>query len=129
ITASNLYADLYLLDTAAGQIERLTKNRGVAEGPVNFSPEGLWVAFKPPGNTGKYGMTNGRVYLRRIADHGQPFRKLGSAFDGDAGIAFWSKDGGTIYFKEGIRATKQIMALDVKTGAVKQLTEDNASLS
>ena len=33
ITASNLYADLYLLDTAAGQIERLTKNREVAEGP------------------------------------------------------------------------------------------------
>jgi len=129
ITASNLYADLYLLDTAAGQIERLTKNREVAEGPVNFSPDGQWIAYTAPDEVGKYGMTNGRVYLRRIADRGQPFRKLGSGFDGDAGISFWSKDGGTIYFNEGIRATNQIMALDVKTGAVKQLTEDNASLS
>ena len=129
ITASNLYADLYLLDTASGQIERLTTNREVPEGPVSFSPDGQWMAFTAPDDTAKYGMTNGRVYLRRIADRGQPFRKLGGSFDGDAGIAFWSKDAGTIYFNEGVRATNQIMMLDVRTGAVKQLTEYNASLS
>ena len=129
ITASNLYADLYLLDTAGGQIERLTKNREVPEGPVSFSPDGQWVAFTAPDDTTKYSMTNGRVYLRRISDHGQPFRKLGGSFDGDAGIAFWSKDGATIYFNDGVRTTNQILALDVKTGAVKQLTEESASLS
>ena len=129
ITASNLYADVYLLDTAAGRIERLTTNREVAEGPVTFSPDSQWIAFTAPDDTGKYSMTNGRVYIRRVADRGQPFRKLGGSFDGDAGIAFWSNDGATIYFNEGVRATNQIMALDVKTGVVRQVTEESASLS
>jgi dipeptidyl aminopeptidase/acylaminoacyl peptidase len=129
ITAANLYADLYLLDTASGQIERLTTNREVAEGQVRFSPDSQWLAFTAPDDTGKYSMTNGRVYLRRVADRGQPFRKLGASFDGDAGISFWSKDGATIYFNDGIRATNQFLALDVKTGSVKQLTEESASLS
>src|SRR5690606_28428819 len=57
------------------------------------------------------------------------FRKLGSSFDGDVGVGFWSKDGGTIYFNEGIRATNQLMMLDVKSGAVRQVTEEKASLS
>jgi dipeptidyl aminopeptidase/acylaminoacyl peptidase len=129
ITASNLYADLYLLDSAGGHIERLTTNREVPEGPVRFSPDSRWVAFTAPDETGKFSMTNGRVYLRGVSERGRPFRKLGAAFDGDAGIAFWSKDGATIYFNEGVRATNQFMALDVKTGAVTQLTEEKASLS
>jgi dipeptidyl aminopeptidase/acylaminoacyl peptidase len=74
-------------------------------------------------------MANARVYLRRTADRDRPFRKLGGSFDGDAGIGFWSKDGGTIYFNEGIKATNQFMALDVRTGDVKQLTREKASLS
>jgi dipeptidyl aminopeptidase/acylaminoacyl peptidase len=129
ITASNLYADLYLLDTSNGQIERLTKNREVGEGQVTFSPDNQWMAFTAPDNVDRYSMTNGRVYLRKIADRGQPFRKLGGSFDGDAGIAFWSKDGATIYFNEGIKATNQFMALDVKTDTVKQLSHEKASLS
>ena len=58
-------------------------------------------------------MTNGRVYLRAVGDTGKPFRKLGGAFDGDVSVGFWSKDGGTIYFNEGWRATNQLFALDV----------------
>ena len=129
ITASNLYADLYLLGTANGQVERLTTNREVAEGQVRFSPDSQWVAFTAPDDIGKYSMTNGRVYLRRVADRGQPFRKLGGEFDGDAGVDFWSKDGSTIYFNEGIKATSQLMALNVKSDTVKDLTSEKASLS
>jgi dipeptidyl aminopeptidase/acylaminoacyl peptidase len=129
ITASNLYAELYLLDTASGQIERLTRNREVGEGQVSFSPDNQWMAFTAPDNFERFSMSNGRVYLRRVADRGQPFRKLGGSFDGDAGIAFWSKDGGTIYFNEGVKATNQVMALDVKTDTVRQLTSEKASLS
>jgi len=129
ITASNLYADLYLLDTTGGRIERLTTNREVAEGQLSFSPDSQSIAFTAPDETGKFSMANARVYLRRTADRDRPFRKLGGSFDGDAGIGFWSKDGGTIYFNEGIRATNQFMALDVKTGDVRQLTREKASLS
>ena len=67
-------------------------------------------------------MTNGRVYLRAVADRGKPFRKLGDSFDGDVAIGFWSKDGSTIYFNEGIRATNQLLALDVAKNTVRQLT-------
>ena len=37
-----------------------------------------------------------------------------TSFDGDVTVGFWSKDGSTIYFNEGIRATNQLMALDVQ---------------
>ena len=47
-------------------------------------------------------MTNSRVYIRAVGDRGKPFRKLDGGFDGDVSIGFWSKDGNTIYFNEGM---------------------------
>ena len=129
ITAANLYADLFLLDTGSGTIERLTKNFEVSEGAPQFSPDSRWIAFSAPDDTSKYSMTNGRVYLRGVAEKGKPFRKLGDGFDGDVSVGFWSKDGGTIYFSEGWRATNQLFALDVQKGTVRQLTNEKASLS
>ncbi len=129
ITAANLYADVYLVNAATGAIERLTKNTEVAEGMPRFSPDGRWIAFAAPDDFETYSMTNERVYLRAVADHGKPPRKLGGSFDGDATVGFWSKDGATIYFNEGIKATNQFLALDVRRNTVKQLTSENASLS
>jgi dipeptidyl aminopeptidase/acylaminoacyl peptidase len=129
ITASNLYGDAYLLETASGSIERLTKNFEIPEGTPQFSPDGRWVTYTAPDDIEKYSMTNGRVYLRATADKGKPFRKLGGSFDGDVSVGFWSKDGSTVYFNEGWRATNQLFALDVQKGSVKQLTSEKASLS
>jgi dipeptidyl aminopeptidase/acylaminoacyl peptidase len=129
ITASDLYADLFLLDTSSGAIERLTKNFEVGESGISFSPDSQWIAFSAPDDTEKYSMTNGRLYLRAVGEKGKPFKKLGTSFDGDVSASFWSADGKTIYFNEGIRATNQLMALDVATGAVKQVTSEKASLS
>ena len=129
ITAANLYGDAYLLETASGNIERLTRNFEVGEGTPQFSPDGRWVAFTAPDDTEKYSMTNGRVYVRAVTAKGQPFRKLGGSFDGDVSIGFWSKDGSTIYFNEGWRATNQLFALDIQKDAVRQVTNEKASLS
>ena len=129
ITASNLYADLYLLDTGSGSIERLTKNFEVGESGLSFSPDSRWIAYSSSDDLEKYTMTNGRLYLRAVADKGQPFKKLGSGFDGDVSAGFWSKDGRTIYFNEGIKATNQLMAIDVQSGAVRQVTNEKASVS
>jgi dipeptidyl aminopeptidase/acylaminoacyl peptidase len=74
-------------------------------------------------------MANERVYVRAVADRGKPFRKLGTSFDGDVTVGFWSKDGSTIYFNEGIKATNQLLALDVRQGAVTAITHEKASLS
>jgi dipeptidyl aminopeptidase/acylaminoacyl peptidase len=129
ITQEGLYGDLYILEAASGEIERLTKNTEVGESGPSFSPDGRLVAFSAPDDLDKYTMTNGRVYLRAIADRGKPFEKLGTAFDGDVTVGFWSKDGNTIYFNEGIKATNQVLALDVRQGTVRQLTDLKASVS
>ncbi len=129
ITSSGLYADQFLLETATGQIERLTDNYEVSEGLPSVSPDGRWVAFSAPDDMIRYAMTENRVYLRDVTDRGGPFRKLGESFDGGVGVGFWSEDGNTIYFNAGVRVTSQLHALDVRSGEVKQITDERASLS
>lgn len=129
ITSQNIYGDLYLLETATGQVERLTQNDEVGEGNLSFSPDGRWVAFSGPDDLQQYTMKNSRVYLRAVADRGKPFRKLDGGFDGDLSVGFWSADGQTIYFNEGIRATNQFFALDIPRNAVRQLTQERAAVS
>jgi dipeptidyl aminopeptidase/acylaminoacyl peptidase len=120
---------LYLLEASTGSIERLTNNAEVGEGNLSFSPDSTQIAFSGPNDLENYGMTNTRVYIRAIAEKGKPFRKLGDSFDGDVGIGFWSKDGSTIYFNEGIKATNQIVALDVRYNNVRPVTEEKAAVS
>jgi dipeptidyl aminopeptidase/acylaminoacyl peptidase len=129
ITAAGLYGDLYLLEASSGRLERLTDNREVGESGLSFSPDSRWIAFSAPDDFEKFSMTNGRVYLRAVADKGKPFRKLGASFDGDVSVGFWSKDGNTIYFNEGWKATNQFFSLDVATDAVQPLTSEQGTLS
>ncbi|HKS06606.1 MAG TPA: S9 family peptidase [Gemmatimonadaceae bacterium] len=123
ITEQTINGDLFLLDVATGGIERLTNNSEVGENGPSFSPDGQTVAFSAPDDLTKYSMKNTRVYVRRIGDRGGQWRKLGSAFDGDVSVGFWSDDSRTIYFNEGIKATNQFMSLDVASGTVKQLSQ------
>lgn len=129
ITEENINGDLYLLEVASGAVERLTENREVGEGDLAFSPDSRRVAFTAPDDLTRYTMSNRRAYVRDVAARAQPFRKLGTGFDGNVGIDFWSADGGTIYFNEGIKATRQLLALDVAKGTVRQLTSLPAALS
>ena len=129
ITEAGINTDLFLLETATGAIERLTNNQEVGESGPEFSPDGQWVAFSAPDDLTRYSMKNNRVYLRRTADKGGQWRKLGTGFDGDVTLGFWSKDGKTIYFNEGIRATNQLLALDIDRNTVRQVTNEKASLS
>jgi dipeptidyl aminopeptidase/acylaminoacyl peptidase len=129
ITQEGLYSDLYLVDVASGQIERLTENVEVGESGPAFSPDGRWVAFSAPDNLQRYSMTNGRIYIRAVSDRGRPFRKLDGGFDGDLSIGFWSKDGKTIYFNEGLRATTQLFAIDCEQNEFRQITREPASVS
>ncbi len=129
ITEQSINTDLFLLDASSGQIERLTNNKEVAESRLSFSPDSKWIAFSAPDDMTKYTMTNTRVYLRRVDDRGGQWTKLGQSFDGDASVAFWSKDGKTIYFNEGVKATNQVLALDLEKNTVRQLTHDQASIT
>jgi dipeptidyl aminopeptidase/acylaminoacyl peptidase len=126
ILEQNANGDLYLLEVATGQIERLTNNREIGESGVSFSPDNRFVAFSAPDDFTM--MRNQRVYLRERANRGGQFRKLGAAFDGDVTVGFWSKDGGTIYFDEGVRATDQVLALDVTSNSVRPVIAEKASV-
>ncbi|MDE2986347.1 MAG: S9 family peptidase [Gemmatimonadota bacterium] len=129
ITASRLYADLYLMEAGTGEIERLTDNYEVGEGGLSFSPDGRWIAFSAPDNMERYTMTDNRVYIREAAGRGGAFRKLGADFDQSSSVGFWSGDSRTIYFNAGVTVTTQLHALDIETGAVRQLTEERAAMS
>jgi dipeptidyl aminopeptidase/acylaminoacyl peptidase len=74
-------------------------------------------------------MANRRLHLRETASTGGAFRVLGEGFDGHISVDIWSADGGTIYFNEGIRATRQLMALDLGRDEVRQVTRADAALS
>ncbi len=128
ITEERLYADLYLLEVASGRIERLTENEEVSEGGLTFSPDSRWIAFTAPDDLTRYTMTENRVYLREMSARGRPFRKLGTSFDGGVGVDFWSDDGETIYFNQGIKVTRQLFALDIDRDEVRQVTHERASL-
>lgn len=121
ITEQGIYADQYLLDTRDGSIERLTKNEESSESGITFAPDSRTIAFSASDDLSAYNMKNRRVYIRATDAKGTAFRKIGD-LDGDVGAEWWSADGKTIYFNEGLKATQQLFALDVATGKVKALT-------
>jgi len=120
ITEQGIHSNLYLLDATTNRTEKLTGNSEVGESALSFSPDSKLMAYAASDDTTGYNMKNSRVYVRAVA--GGPWRKLGEGFDGDVSVGFWSRDGRTIYFNEGIRATNQVLAVDVGTGRVRQLT-------
>lgn len=126
ILEQNDNADLYLLEVASGQIERLTRNKDIAESSVSFSPDSRTVAFSAPDDF--VFMHLNKVYVRDVANRGGAFKKLGAGFDGSVTIGFWSADGKTIYFNEGVRATDQVLALDVAANAVRPLIQEQAAV-
>ena len=129
ITGARLYADQFLIETGTGHIERLTTNYEVGESTPMFSPDSRWIVFGGPDDMTRYTMTETRAYIREVADRGGSFRKLGSSFDGSVRGGFFSEDGSTIYFNAGVKVTAQLHALDVKSGAVRQITKERASVS
>ena len=129
ITGAGLYRDPYLLEVATGEIERLAENYEVGESTPSFSPDGRWIAFSAPDDRTGYSMTEDRVYIRAVGDRGGAFRKLAANFDNSADIDFWAEDGNTIYFTTGVKVTRQLHALDVASGDVRQVTFERAALS
>jgi dipeptidyl aminopeptidase/acylaminoacyl peptidase len=121
ITEASDYADLYLMEVATGKIERLTNNKDINESSVSFSPDGSKIAFSATDNFTYF--RERKVYVRPIT--GGNWKKLGADFDYDSSVGFWSKDGKTIYFNTGIRATSQLCSVSTETGRVTQLTREN----
>jgi len=121
------HSDLYLLDTESGSTERLTKNQGISESGLSFAPDGQTIAFSASDDF-VYFRAN-RVYIRPLSATGGTWKKLGGSYDGDVTIGWWSDDSRTIYYGDGVRATNQLMALDVAANTVRQVTNVKAALN
>ncbi len=124
VTEAGTYMDLYLMEVSTGNIERLTTNKDIGESALSFSPDGSMIAFSADDDFTYF--RNNRVYIRQTTDRGGKWKKLGSNFDGDVVIGFWSDDGKTIYFNDGWKATAQVFSVSVETGKVTQLTNEQA---
>jgi dipeptidyl aminopeptidase/acylaminoacyl peptidase len=124
-TEARDYADLYLLNLSTGKIERLTENKDISETPLSFSPDSSFIAYSASDDF-KYSR-NGRVYVRPVA--GGTWKKLGTGFDADVNVGFWSKDDKTVYFNEGMGATNQFFSVSVESGKVTPLTEVKGALN
>jgi dipeptidyl aminopeptidase/acylaminoacyl peptidase len=125
VMEGNNYGDLYLLNIESGNIERLTNNKMIAESKLTFAPDGQTIAFGASDDFVYF--RSYKVYTRPIAAINGPWKKLGGGYDGDVGIDWWSDDSKTIYFNDGVKATTQVMALDVATNTVKPVTDFRAS--
>ncbi|HET8678029.1 MAG TPA: S9 family peptidase [Blastocatellia bacterium] len=127
VTEADIYGDLYLVEAATGKIERLTNNKEIGESQLRFSPDSRWLAFSADDDFTYF--RNNRIYLRAVEDFGGKWKKLGADFDGDMSVGFWSKDGKTIYFNSGRRATSQLMSVATDTGRVTEITRERAALA
>ena len=127
ITEEGINGDLWLVNLTSGQVERLTTNVDIGEGNLSFAPDRRTIAFTAP-NDFKY-FRDTRVFVRGIEAAGTPWREIGDGYDGDINIGWWSDDSKTIYFNDGVRATNQLMSIDVASGKVTQVTNEKASLT
>jgi len=68
VTETTIYADLYLLEAATGQIERLTDNKEIGESALSFAPDSSTIAFSASDDFTYF--RNNRVYIRLVSQDG-----------------------------------------------------------
>lgn len=127
ITEANDYTDLYLLEVSSGKTERLTNNAEIGESAIAFSPDGSSLVFSAE-NDFVYAR-DPKLYLRPVTPAGGPLKKLGETYDGGLSVGWWSGDGKTIYFNDGVRATNQVLALDLAANTVRPVIVEKASVT
>ncbi|MGQ0766494.1 MAG: prolyl oligopeptidase family serine peptidase [Gemmatimonadota bacterium] len=125
VTEANNFGDLHLLDLQNGKAERLTSNQNISESNLSFAPDGRTIAFSASDDF-VYFRAN-KVYTRAISDVGGRWTKLGGSHDGDVTIGWWSPDSRSIHYTDGVRATTQLMRLDIAANTVSQVTNFRAT--
>ena len=126
VTEASDYDDLYLLDVATCRVERLTNNAEIGESNLSFSPDGAMIAFSAENDF--VFARDPKIYVRPTAQAGGSWRKLGETYDGGLSVDWWSRDGKTIYFGDGVRATYQVLALDLASNTVKPVVAEQAAV-
>ena len=117
--------DIWLLTIATGEKKSIVSDAGSSDN-ARWSPDGKWIAYT--GNPdASAGVTTNFLYLMPAAG-GTP-KQLTTKFDLNVGTPIWSRDGRTIYFGANVFEANEVFAADVATGAVKQLSHENAGMN
>lgn len=112
-------SDIYLYSLEADETENITRGMmGYDKYPV-FSPDGGKMAFQSMKTPG-YESDKSRLFIYDMES--KRMEDLTKDFDQDVSSVIWSKDGNTIYFISGIKATYQVYSLDPETKKINQLT-------
>lgn len=117
--------EIYLLDVASGDKQRLTENRA-PEGGIVWRPDGKGFLFEAADDA-EWLNRNGKFWLMDalLGEH----RLLSAAFPGEVGSAAWSPDGRYVLFSGSAGADSDLFRLDAESGAVERLTHLGGSVS
>ncbi|PYS82261.1 MAG: hypothetical protein DMF70_08200, partial [Acidobacteria bacterium] len=118
-------SDVWMLTIAGGEKKKLASGAGASDN-ARWSPDGQWIAYT--GSTDRDpGPSTAYLYLLPAAG-GTP-KQLTAKFDLSVGTPVWTRDGKMIYFSTNVREAIEVFSADVATGAVKQLSHENAGLN
>ncbi len=115
--STNWDQEIFLLDFAAGEVRRLTRN-SQAEGGLAFSPDGRWLAFSGPAKGEQYRAR--RVFVARMP--GGAITELGGEWPYDAGVTAWDRDSRSILFTSTVGLNRQIYRLGLNGRAPEALS-------
>jgi dipeptidyl aminopeptidase/acylaminoacyl peptidase len=113
-------SDIYLYDLAKGTTDNLSADNQGYDMEPSFSPDGkylVWASMKTPG----FEADKSRIMLYEFATG--KTRDMTTSFDQSSSTFKWHPvNPGILYFISGIKATYQVYELNVKTGAIRQIT-------
>ncbi|MCL2131444.1 MAG: S9 family peptidase [Lentimicrobiaceae bacterium] len=125
--ATSTNSEIYLYDIQGKTTKNLSGigagsniNMGYDVDPV-FSPDGSMLAWAGMETEG-FESDKRRILIHYDFEHGRT-RDYSANFDESAENFVFSKDGKTLYFISGIKATYQIFALDIAKQQIRQITQ------
>jgi len=116
--------EIYLADADTGHLTRLTNNEA-PESSVAWSPDGSSILYTAADDQ-SWENRNAKLWL--IDPGSGEHRLVSGAFEGSPEDPRWSRDGRHVYFSGQHRTNKNLYALEVATGELRQLTSVNGTL-
>lgn len=117
-------ADLLAVDVGSGTLKTLAASTAAEAGPY-YSPDGKWILFSISDDPPRWA---GYQRLALIPAAGGTPKLLAETFDAQPGVIDWSGDGKRIYFAETRGTVTRVSAMDVNTGAIRELNKGNEVL-
>ena len=117
--------EIFLLDLRDSSTTQLTHN-GAPESRVLWAPDGIHFAYRAVSDT-DWAQNQSKLWIMN-ADT-REYRLLSEQFEGNISQAVWSEDSQSILFGGRHRTNSNLYRLDVRTGAVEQLTDVEGNLS